>query len=214
MTPQDLNAALEEAGLDPLPPDTGLRFLTYLDLLIRWNAKLNLTAIRDPKEILRRHFVECIFAARMISETVATLLDFGSGAGFPGIPIAICRPETAVTLAESQSKKAAFLREAVRELGLKTSIYSGRVEAMPSGAVFDVVTLRAVDRMQDAVELAASRIAVGGRLLVMTSESAAPDLQELAGMIWNPPVRMTWTEQQVVLTGHLSVPRETLLISR
>ncbi|MGB9145730.1 MAG: 16S rRNA (guanine(527)-N(7))-methyltransferase RsmG, partial [Acidobacteriaceae bacterium] len=81
----------------------------YLALLLRWNARMNLTAVRDPESILRRHFAESLFAAEHIPPGVATLLDFGSGAGFPGIPIAIARPEIAVTLAESQNKKAAFL---------------------------------------------------------------------------------------------------------
>jgi 16S rRNA (guanine527-N7)-methyltransferase len=97
---------------------------------MKWNARMNLTAARKPEEIVRRHFVESIFAAQQIPKHVKTLLDFGSGAGFPGIPIAICRPKIGVTLAESQGKKAAFLREAVRTLGLKAEVWAGRVEEM------------------------------------------------------------------------------------
>ena len=95
------------------------RFEEYLALILRWNSRMNLTAIRDEEEILARHFVESIACAQHFPEGIGTLLDFGSGAGFPGIPIALCRPEIAVTLAESQSKKAAFLQETVRILGLQ-----------------------------------------------------------------------------------------------
>src|SRR5580692_2949123 len=129
---------------------------TYLDLLLKWNARTNLTAIRDPEEIIRRHFGESLFAAQHIGPC-ATLLDFGSGAGFPGLPIALVRPEIAVTLAESQNKKATFLREVVRTLGLPTEVWSGRVESMPATRQFHTVTLRAVDNMSAAIASAGPR---------------------------------------------------------
>src|SRR5260370_9522 len=108
------------------------------DLLLKWNARTNLTAIRDPEEIVRRHFGESLFAARHLNPTTPdpspmTLLDFGSGAGFPGLPIALLRPDLQVTLAESQNKKAAFLREAVRTLILpNVEVWDARVEALPA----------------------------------------------------------------------------------
>ena len=105
-----LNALLAAAGLAELDAGLSHQFETYLSLLLRWNARMNLTAIRDEEGILARHFVESIACARALPAGIGTLLDFGSGAGFPGIPIALCRPEIAVTLAESQGKKAAFLR--------------------------------------------------------------------------------------------------------
>src|SRR5271167_4951120 len=103
----------------------------YLDLLLKWNARTNLTAIRDPEEIVRRHFGESLFTAVHLP-AAQTLLDFGSGAGFPGLPIALLRPEIKVTLAESQNKKSTFLREAVRTLQLSTEVWPNRVEAMPA----------------------------------------------------------------------------------
>lgn len=132
-------------------------FSAYLDLLLKWNARTNLTAIRDPEEIVRRHFGESLFAARHLDPGTPTLLDFGSGAGFPGLPIALLRPDIAVTLAESQNKKATFLREAVRVLGLKVEVWPSRVEDMPSGRQFHTVALRAVDRMETALAVAAPR---------------------------------------------------------
>jgi 16S rRNA (guanine527-N7)-methyltransferase len=104
-------------GTYPPPADLYPQLSAYLDLLLKWNARTNLTAIRDPEEIVRRHFGESLFAgvhlaAKLSSE--ATLLDLGSGAGFPGLPIQLLLPGLQVTLAESQNKKATFLREAVR----------------------------------------------------------------------------------------------------
>jgi len=144
----------------------------YLDLLLKWNARTNLTAIRDPEEIVRRHFGESLFAAQYLGPCT-TLLDFGSGAGFPGLPIALLRSEIAVTLAESQNKKATFLREVVRNLGLTTEIWAARAETMPIARSFDAVTLRAVDDMGVALPAAMARIKPGGQLAVLTTGNYA-----------------------------------------
>ena len=151
----------------------------YLALLLHWNARTNLTAIREPEEIVRRHFGESLFTARHLTALLpvsANLLDFGSGAGLPGIPIQLYRPTFSVTLAESQGKKAAFLRETVRSLELPTKVWSQRVEAMPKEQTFDCVTLRAVDRMQTAIAAAEERVAEGGLLAVLASEKCASRL--------------------------------------
>ena len=125
-----LNEILAEFGQKPIHLLHSKRFEEYLFLLLRWNARVNLTAIRDEEGILRRHFVESIVCARALPAGITSLLDFGSGAGFPGIPIALCCPEIAVTLAESQGKKAAFLSEAVRVLGISAKVHSGRAEVL------------------------------------------------------------------------------------
>lgn len=161
--------AVEEAGLSPLAAGVAEKFSRYYSLLEQWNSKLNLTAIRDPEQVLRRHFVECIFCAQHLPPGIASLLDYGSGAGFPGIPILLCRPDVHVTLAESQGKKASFLREAVRSAGLDGEVYAGRVEHMPANRSFDAVALRAVDGMQAAVEAAAGRVNPDGWLVLMAS---------------------------------------------
>src|ERR1700690_3724270 len=122
------------------PPNILPKLSAYLELLLRWNARTNLTAIRDPEEIVRRHFGESLFAARHLDPDTPTLLDFGSGAGFPGVPIALLRPKIQVTLAESQNKKASFLREIVRTLNLSGQVWPGRVESMPSDRRFHIVT--------------------------------------------------------------------------
>lgn len=176
---QRLNSLLIESGLDPLDAVLTGSFEAYLSLLLRWNERINLTAIRDPDGILARHFLESIACARAFPAGISTLLDFGTGAGFPGIPIALCRPAIAVTLAESNGKKAAFLHEAVRTLGISAKIHSGRAELLPDR--FDCVILRAVDHMDQAVQSAARLVGDGGWLALMTTRSELPVLQEIAG---------------------------------
>jgi len=146
------------------------RLAIYLELLVKWNARLNLTAIREPEEIVRRHFGESLFAGLHLPADCRSLLDFGSGGGFPGLPIQILRPELNVTLAESRQKKAAFLREVARELQLPTEVWADRVEQMPAERTFDVVTLRAVDDMEAAVAAAADR---ANRALIILGTTSA-----------------------------------------
>jgi 16S rRNA (guanine527-N7)-methyltransferase len=142
----------------------------YLDLLLKWNAHTNLTAIRNPEEIVRRHFGESLFAARHLPPG-GTLLDLGSGAGFPGIPIQLALPNLRVTLAESQNKKAAFLREAVRSLNLSTQVWAARAESFPAETRFDIVALRAVDNPEAALTVARSLITPGGWLVHLASQT-------------------------------------------
>jgi len=154
--------------LSPLPNHLPPLLSSYLDLLVRWNARTNLTAIRSPEEMVRRHFGESLFAASHLGDPMpGTLLDLGSGAGFPGIPTAILHPEVAVTLAESQNKKATFLREVSRTLGLRNvEVWAGRAEDLPR--TFDTVALRAVDDMK--VALAAAASLASRQLLILTTE--------------------------------------------
>jgi 16S rRNA (guanine527-N7)-methyltransferase len=174
----------------------------YLALLLRWNARMNLTAVRDPETILRRHFAESLFAAERIPKGVKTMLDFGSGAGFPGIPIAIARPEIAVTLAESQNKKAAFLREAVRTLGLRAEVWPERVESMPPGRVFDAVTLRAVEKMPKACAAAVSRLTPSGWLMVFATRATEAALEKVPGVRWTEAYPLPGSRQEILKLGH------------
>lgn len=202
MTAADIAKAASRAGLEEISLEAREKFSLYLELLLRWNSKLNLTAIREPEEIVRRHFLECIFCARQLPDGIQTLLDFGSGAGLPGIPIAICRPEVSVTLAESQAKKTSFLREVVRTLGLKAEVHDGRVETMPAGRCFDAVTLRAVDKMRLACRTALPRVRPGGWMVVFVTENTVPEIQrELDGLTWNAPVSIPASRQEILLLG-------------
>jgi 16S rRNA (guanine527-N7)-methyltransferase len=162
------------SSTEKVPETLYTQLSAYLDLLLKWNSRTNLTAIRTSEEIVQRHFGESLFAGRHL-DPYSTLLDFGSGAGFPGLPIAILRPDFSVTLAESQNKKATFLREVVRTLNLPVEIWPARVETMPESRKFDVVTLRAVDNMPAAIAAAAPR-ASHDLLLLTAAPPLLPDI--------------------------------------
>ncbi len=197
-----LQTLLHSLGQESLAEDQALKMIQYLNLLLRWNTKINLTAIRDREGILRRNFVESILCAKLLPQGISTLLDYGSGAGFPGIPCAICRPEVLVTLADSQARKAAFLREVIRKLNLTAEVHGGRVEELKTGLLFDAVTLRAVDRMRQACAEALLRAKVGGWLAILTTQSSLEATTgELSGISWQNPVPIPGTAQEVLLLG-------------
>jgi 16S rRNA (guanine527-N7)-methyltransferase len=199
MTAEIIARAVEQAGFRAISTGKAQKFAQYLDLLLKWNARLNLTAIREPEAILQRHFLECIQCAQLLP-SVATLLDFGSGAGLPGIPISILRPEIHVTLGESQAKKTAFLREAVRTLNLNATVFDGRIETMASQ--FDAVTLRAVDKMAAACQLAQERLKPAGWMVLFATEATKADLSATLPTIqWQQPLSIHGLDSGVFLFG-------------
>lgn len=175
--------SLADAGLGPLGEAAIGRLSVFVSLILRWNSRVNLTSVRDEDGIISRHIIESIDVSYRLPDQIRTLLDFGSGAGFPGIPIAICRPEIEVTLAESQNKKAAFLMEAVRTLGIEARVHAGRAQELKSQ--FACVTLRAVDRMSEAVKAGAALVAPDGWLALMTTAASLEELQVAAGSEFN-----------------------------
>jgi len=204
-----IEEALRGTGIEGLPEGVLDHLARYAALLLHWNSRINLTSVRSPEEIVRRHFVESIFAAQHLPAEIETLLDFGSGAGFPGIPIALCRPEIRVTLDESQSKKAAFLREAVRNLSLGSDVYAGRVENLFPSQSFDAVTLRGVDKMEDAIVSAQSH--ARRVLTILATEVDAERYKRLApGFHWDQAFRLPGMRHGVLLLGRRAlVPRGT-----
>ena len=148
---------LAEVGI--MPSARQLEMLrTHFELLVRWNSRMNLTAIRDPLEILQRHFVESAYLTKVLELGPGTLVDVGSGAGFPGLPVKVLSPETGVVLLEPVQKKAAFLKEVARSLGLPDiQVLSTRAEN--ADVQGDWVTIR-------AVKVTPTLLAVLGRLIV------------------------------------------------
>jgi 16S rRNA (guanine527-N7)-methyltransferase len=187
------------------------RISTYIDILMRWNARINLTAVRDEDEIVTRHFGESFFAARHLFPKRSqarsfrgaglTVADLGSGAGFPGIPIKLWAPEISMTLIESTHKKAAFLREVVRALTL-TDIDIQNARAEDLSPTFQLVTLRAVEHFARVLPVAARLTSAGGRLALLIGSSQVPEAQSiLPEFSWQPPITMPTSESRVVLTG-------------
>ena len=208
-----LHLFLGKANLDTLHGEQYKQFSILLSLIIRWNARTNLTAIRNEEGILERHFVESIACAQALPAGTKSLLDFGSGAGFPGIPIAICHPEIAVTLAESQGKKAAFLREAVRSIALMAKVHTARAETLKSQ--FDCVTLRAVDKMERAARSASRLVSPGGWLALMTTDHDRPAIVASIGneFVWSPPLSLPGADYRVLSLGKRSSSPPSELLS-
>lgn len=199
---QDLQILLAPFLEEPLQPDQLDKLKAYLDLLIRWNAKISLTAIREPEDIVRRHFGESLFTGeRLRPRASETLADLGSGAGFPGVPIALLYPFPRVILIESQQKKVAFLREVVRSLSLaNVSVYAGRAE--DSGIQSQIVTMRAVEKFQSSLSVAASLLAPKGQLaLLIGAQQVEIAKQQSPGVEWQTPILIPQSDSRVLLIG-------------
>ncbi|HEX7370953.1 MAG TPA: 16S rRNA (guanine(527)-N(7))-methyltransferase RsmG [Rhodanobacteraceae bacterium] len=150
-----------------LPAAAQSKLLAYLDLLAKWNHAYNLTAVRDPAVMVSRHLLDSLAALPFVAGPA--LADIGSGAGLPGIPLAIARPELAVTLIESNGKKARFLREAARSLPLpNVTIAQARVQ--DASDTFDTITARAFASLADMLVWGGHLLAPGGRWLALKGQ--------------------------------------------
>ncbi len=170
-------------------------------LLNRWNRSLNLTSIRDVKDAVVRHYGESLFLAAHLPKNCSSVADLGSGAGFPGIPMAVVRPECAVTLIESHQRKAVFLKEATRHLG-NVRVLATRAEAVEDR--FDWLVSRAVapKEVLQFVPGLASNLA-----LLLAREDAAKLIMG-SKLRFEEPIPMPWLARSVLLLGS-QVPRET-----
>lgn len=147
-------------------------FDRYAEMLTERNEKVNLTAITDPDEIRVKHFTDSLAAIDLI-KTGATVLDIGSGAGFPGIPLKIARDDISVTLLDSVNKKVAFMNDVIADLGLKNiEAVHARIEDFPHKGEFDVAVSRAVAELTTLVEYALPFVKVGGTFVAYKSEKA------------------------------------------
>lgn len=165
-----LGLALPEGGLD--------RLSAYLALLGKWNRVYNLTAIRDEADMVSHHLLDSLAVVPHLVG-VGTLVDVGSGAGLPGLPLAIALPDLAVTSVEANQKKAAFQQQAKIELGLtNATVHCGRVEAL-AGRAFDAAISRAFSELADFVRLAGHLVKAGGRLLAMKGAYPEDELKRL-----------------------------------
>ena len=168
-----------EAGLAALalPAPLCLPLLAYLDELQKWNAAYNLTAVRDPGEMVTRHLLDSLV---MHPHVKGPLLDVGSGAGLPGIPLALALPELRVSVLDSNGKKARFLRHAVRALKLgNVEVVEARVEDFQPAQPFAAVTSRAFAALSDFVSLTDHLLAADGQWLAMKGKLDPQETQDL-----------------------------------
>ncbi len=175
----------------------------YLELLARWNRKIRLTAIREPEEILERHLGEAFFAVRAVPISPGKLVDIGSGAGFPAIPIKLVVPQMDVTLVESNRRKCAFLKEVILQLGLKgISVRNTRFEELrPDEISADYITCRAVGQFETLIEWAKNTLIAGGRLVLWLGRDDARRISLKRGWTWEKAIELPNSKQRVLLVG-------------
>jgi 16S rRNA (guanine527-N7)-methyltransferase len=175
----------------------------YMRLLRHWNEKLNLTAIRDPLEILHRHFCESMYAAVSVPINSGRLADIGSGPGFPGIPLKILRPNLQLFLVESNIKKGTFLAEVGRELGLTNArVLIGRYEELGEElAPLDFVCSRAVGEFGPFLEWAASDRVSAGRVVLWIGGRDLDEARKSSQWEWQEPIPVPQSLRRYLLVG-------------
>ena len=184
MKPEEFYTHLANLGF-PLTDLQKEQYERYFELLVEWNEKINLTAITEKDEVYIKHFYDSIapILQGLIENQPIRLLDIGAGAGFPSLPMKILFPELDVTIIDSLNKRINFLHLLAEELGLSGGhFYHGRAEDFAQDkafrAQFDLVTARAVARMQVLSELTIPYLKVGGRLLALKASNAPEELEE------------------------------------
>ncbi|WP_318269683.1 16S rRNA (guanine(527)-N(7))-methyltransferase RsmG [Salinisphaera orenii] len=199
-----------DAGIETMDSNVSLKarsqLIRYLETLTTWNATYNLTAIREPRAMVVRHILDCVAVLPLLSGR--TLADIGSGAGLPGLVVAIARPKIQVTLIESSRKKAAFLRHAKRELGLtNVHIVPRRIEQWHADTTFDIITARAFAQAAECVSAAEHLLAAGGEFMLMKGVNPSDELSEL------PPAWRIMENRPVSIPG-LDGERHVVRLSR
>jgi 16S rRNA (guanine527-N7)-methyltransferase len=175
----------------------------YIEILLRWNDKMNLTAIRDPLEILYRHFCESMYGAMAIPVEKCRLADVGSGGGFPGLPLKIIRPEIEAFLIESSVKKATFLTEVVRELGLTgVRVLVSRYEELSEEvAPLDIVCSRAVGEFGPFLSWASSPVLSAQKVALWIGAQDAESVRRLQTWDWQDPKPIPHSLRRFILVG-------------
>jgi 16S rRNA (guanine527-N7)-methyltransferase len=175
----------------------------YIAVLLKWNDKINLTAIRDPREILYRHFCESMYAAAAVPVENGRLADVGSGGGFPGIPLKIVRPDLHVFLVESNVKKATFLAEVVRDLELtNTRVLVNRFEDLTEDvAPLDYACSRALGDFGTFLGWAGSAAVAAKEVILWIGARDLAEVQKLPGWTWKEPIPVPQSLRRLLLVG-------------
>ena len=202
LTTVQINEALKPYGVLP-PNDLAAGIKTYIELLLKWNRSVSLTTVTNVVEILGFHFGESLFALPMLPVEKSRLADVGSGAGFPGIPLAMARSALDVTLIEPNAKKFAFLNEVIRQLGLGnvTAVRSRTADLQSSSDRFEGVTARAVGQFDELLSWAHRRLVPSGKLILWLGDEDSNKISADRRFKWGIPERIPGTERRVILAG-------------
>lgn len=197
-----IRRALEEFKL-PAYDDQALQIQQYIKILLAWNDKINLTAIRDPLEILYRHFCECMFAGVSVPMEKGRLADAGTGAGFPGLPLKILHPGLEVFLIESNLKKATFLAEVIRELGLRgAQVLVRRYEELGEEiAPLDYVCSRALGEYAKFLDWAHSDALAAKHVVLWIGANDLPEIRKNLNWEWREPIAVPNSLRRLILAG-------------
>lgn len=193
-----------------LPDDRIARLLQYLGLLLRWNQKINLTAIRQPEECVTRHFGESFLLSNLVPLN-GRLLDIGSGAGFPGMALKLIRPELGIVLLEPAAKKRSFLKEVARTCGMEQVRVVGSrarefAEAEPA-QLFDLVTIRAVGGLESVIPAATRLLKPRGFLcLWLGGQQVGKVRSSNPRFRWKDPISIPLSNERYILAGKLREP--------
>jgi 16S rRNA (guanine527-N7)-methyltransferase len=180
-----------------------IKIQQYMRILLAWNEKINLTAIRDPLEILYRHFCESMYAAVAVPLEAGRLADVGSGGGFPGLPLQILRPGLQVSLVESNAKKATFLAEVVRELGLSEArVLVSRYEELGEELTpVDTVCSRAVGEFEPFLKWARSERIAARQAVLWIGGRDLETVRQIEGWEWREPIALPRSIRRSLLVG-------------
>ena len=198
-----IQRALQPYGVAP-SGEMSARIQAYISLLLKWNERISLTTVTDPDQILRFHFGESLFVRSILPVEKSRLADVGSGAGFPGIPLAMAAPNLTVYLIESNVKKFAFLSEVIRELHLTNVIAKRtRMEDFESIEIpLDFVTARALGHFEDLLEWSRAQLCgPDGTLILWLGESDAAKVSPESGWKWRTAVPIPGTQGRFILSG-------------
>ncbi|HCA31185.1 MAG TPA: 16S rRNA (guanine(527)-N(7))-methyltransferase RsmG [Ruminococcaceae bacterium] len=207
------------AQLDVVLEDTALdRFELMAALMVEWNEKINLTAITQPNEIVIKHFIDSLTAAWLLPEGAFSLIDVGTGAGFPGVPLAIVRPDSKLTLLDSLNKRLVYLKELCRALEIEAELVHARAEDAGQKREmrerFDVVTARAVATLPVLCEYCLPLVKVGGKFIAMKGPEGEAEAKASENAVKRLGGQMSAIEKCQIQAADTNIERRLIVFDK
>lgn len=201
LSDREITGILEQFGISTAP-GLCVHIRTYIALLLKWNAKISLTTVTDPYEICRFHLGESMFAATAVPIADGRLADAGSGPGFPGLPLRLVRPKLELTMIEANTRKAAFLSEVVRTLGLdNANVTRSRIEDYKAEQPYDWITARALGQHEEFIAWARRNLRSSGSVVLWLGEDDANRVSSIPGWRWHAALPIPGTKKRLLLVG-------------